>query len=76
MYKPCRPYLLDQSAFDHVIVERMRCHIEQQKVLLLCGEDALFGQILGQSLAHVLQLIAQLEWIPCFTTQVFDPALH
>lgn len=69
-------HLLNEPTLDHIVVERMRGHVKQQKVLLLGGQYSLFGQILGQSLANILQLVAQLQWVPRFTAQVLNPALH
>ena len=69
-------YPLDELVLDGSVRDRVRGHVEEQEVLLLGGEDALLGQVLGQPLPHVLQLVAQLQRVPRLAAQIFDPRLE
>jgi hypothetical protein len=42
----------------------MRRHVKQQKVPLLRAEDALVDEPLGEALAHLLELEADLKDVP------------
>ncbi|KAJ6570570.1 hypothetical protein DFH09DRAFT_1080128 [Mycena vulgaris] len=45
---------------------RMRRHVKQEKVVLPGAEDALVDEALGEALAHLLELEADLEDVPGF----------
>ena len=64
---PCLADLFDEPELGLRVGDRVGGHVEQQEVLLLGGEDALLHQVLGQPLAHVAQLVAQLQRVPRLT---------
>ena len=69
-------HLLDELVLDRSVGDWVRGHVEEQKVLLLGGEDALLREVLGQPLPHVLQLVTQLQRVPCLAAQILDPRLE
>lgn len=54
----------------------MSGHVEQKKILFLCGKDSLFHQVLGESFSDIAQLVSQLQRVPRLTAQIFDPTHH
>ena len=68
--------LLDQLVLDGAVGHGVGRHVEEQEVLLLGRQNALLGQIFGQALADVLQLIAELEGVPGLAREVLDPGLN
>lgn len=42
----------------------MRGHVEEKKVSLLGAEDALVDESLGEALADLFELVADLEYVP------------
>ena len=61
-----------QSGLDASVGDRVGGHVEQEEVLLLRGQDALLRQVLGQALAHVLQLVPGNEMIEMMNKESFQ----
>ena len=57
---PHQPLLRLRAAVD----ERVRRHVEEEEVLLLRRADALLDERLCEPLAHVAQLVVQLQRVP------------
>lgn len=53
-------YFLLGAAVHHGV----RGHVEEEEVALLCAQDALVHQALGQALPHLLELIANFHQVP------------
>ena len=54
----------DQFVFLDIVSDGVGGHVKQEEILLLCGQDSLLHQVLGEALADVLELVAQLQWVP------------
>ena len=61
------------GVLDGHVSDRMRRHIEQQKVALLCAQYALFYEALAQALTDLLELEMEAHHIPRFTTEQVHP---
>ena len=60
-------HALHELRLDGRVDERVGGHVKEEEVLLLCCTHALLDQVLRESLAHVAQLVSQLQRVPSLT---------